>query len=82
MLNRNNKYLIFDTYLNKNDEINLNYKLNNVPTIFKSPKYENILSFIKIISFLILEIFQLIKNIKILINLFQNLLLKIYHKFT
>ena len=47
MLNRNNKYLIFDTYLNKNDEINLNYKLNNVPTIFKSPKYENILSFIK-----------------------------------
>lgn len=47
ILNRNNEYLIFDTYLNKNDELNLNYKLNNVPTIFKSPEYENILLFIK-----------------------------------
>ena len=41
--NKNKKYLIFDTYLDKHDEINLNYQLNKVPIIFKPPKYDNIL---------------------------------------
>ncbi len=42
--NKKKDYFIFDTYLKNQDELNLNYKLNKNPTIFKPPKFENILS--------------------------------------
>ena len=44
--NKTKNYLIFDSYLKKQDELNLNYKLNKNPMICKSPSFNDVLSIV------------------------------------